>query len=141
LARPSLDAGPRRGTFEGVRRPMTFNDIFASMIVFFFWFMAIWIFIAVFADIFRRNDLSGLAKAGWIVVIFIIPFVGALIYIIARPKMTAQDVQMMARADAANKAAAAVSPADEIAKLQQLKDAGTITQAEFDTLKQKALAG
>ena len=48
---------------------------------------------------------------------------------------------MMARADAANKAAAAVSPADEIAKLQQLKDAGTINQAEFDTLKQKALAG
>ena len=80
---------------------MTFNDIFASMIVFFFWFMAIWIFIAVFADIFRRNDLSGLAKAGWIVLIFVIPFVGALIYIISRPKMTAQDVQMMARADAA----------------------------------------
>ena len=115
---------------------MTFNDIFASMIVFFFWFMAIWIFISIFADIFRRNDLTGLAKAGWIVLIF-----GALIYIIARPKMTEQDVQMMARADAANKAAAAVSPADEIAKLQQLKDAGTITQAEFDTLKQKALAG
>ena len=44
---------------------MTFSDIFASMIVFFFWFMAIWIFIAVFADIFRRNDLSGVAKAGW----------------------------------------------------------------------------
>ena len=120
---------------------MTFNDIFASMIVFFFWFMAIWIFIAVFADIFRRNDIHGLAKAGWIVLIFVVPFIGALIYIIARPKMTAQDVQMMARTDAANKAAAAVSPADEIAKLQQLKDAGTITQAEFDTLKQKTLAG
>ena len=120
---------------------MTFNDIFASMIVFFFWFMAIWIFIAVFADIFRRNDLTGLAKAGWIVLIFVIPFVGALIYIISRPKVTAQDVQAMARADAANKAAAAVSPADEIAKLQQLKDAGTISQAEFDTLKQKAMAG
>ncbi len=120
---------------------MTFNDIFASMIVFFFWFMAIWIFIAVFADIFRRNDLSGLSKAGWIILIFLIPFLGALIYIIGRPKMTPQDVQMMARADAATKAAAAVSPADEIAKLQQLKDAGTITQAEFDTLKAKTLAG
>jgi Short C-terminal domain/Phospholipase_D-nuclease N-terminal len=141
LARPSLDAGPKGGTIEGVHRPMTFNDIFASMIVFFFWFMAIWIFIAVFADIFRRNDIHGLAKAGWIVLIFVVPFIGALIYIIARPRMTAQDVQMLARADAANKAAAAVSPADELAKLQQLKDAGTITQAEFDTLKQKTLAG
>ena len=120
---------------------MTFNDLFASMIVFFFWFMAIWIFIAVFADIFRRNDIHGAVKAGWIILIFIIPFLGAMIYIIARPKMTAQDVQMMAQADAANKAVASVSTADEIAKLQQLKDAGTITQAEFDTLKAKTLAG
>src|SRR6476660_3676232 len=125
----------------GVLATTTFGEILWSMLIFFFWFMAIWIFIAVFADIFRRNDLSGLAKAGWILVIFLIPFLGALIYIIGRPKMTAQDVQMMARADAASKAAAAVSPADEIAKLQQLKDAGTITQAEFDALKQKALAG
>ena len=120
---------------------MTFIDIFESMIVFFFLFMAIWIFIAVFSDIFRRNDIHGLAKAGWIVLIFIIPFLGALIYIIARPKVTAQDVKMMTQAEAASKAAAAVSPADEISKLQQLKDAGSISQAEFDTLKQKALAG
>jgi type VI protein secretion system component VasK len=119
----------------------SFGDFLWTMVVFFFWFMIIWIFITVFADIFRRNDLSGLAKAGWILIIFLIPFLGALIYIIGRPKMTAQDVQMMARADAASKAAAAVSPADEIAKLQQLKDAGSITQAEFDTLKAKALAG
>ena len=81
---------------------MTFNDLFASMIVFFFWFMAIWIFIAVFADIFRRNDIHGLAKAGWIFLIFIVPFFGALIYIIARPKMTAQDVQLMTKAEAAD---------------------------------------
>ena len=79
---------------------MTFSDIFASFIVFFFWFMAIWIFIAVFADIFRRNDIHGLAKAGWILLIFVIPFVGALIYIIARPKMTEQDKQMIAAAQA-----------------------------------------
>ncbi len=120
---------------------MTFNDIFASMIVFFFWFMAIWIFIAVFADIFRRNDIHGLAKAGWIILIFVVPLVGCLIYLIARPKVTAQDVQMMAQADAANKAVASVSTADEITKLQQLKDSGAISQAEFDTLKAKTLAG
>ena len=120
---------------------MTFNDIFASMIVFFFWVMAIWIFIAVFSDIFRRNDIHGWAKAGWIVLIFMIPFLGALIYIVARPRVTAQDVTYMARAEAASKAAASVSTADELAKLQQLKDAGTITAEEFDVLKQKALAG
>ena len=120
---------------------MTFTDLFQSMIVFFFWFMAIWIFIAVFADIFRRNDIHGMMKAGWIILIFVVPFFGALIYIIARPKVTAQDVQMMARADAANSAVAGVSTADELAKLQQLKDSGAISAAEFDTLKAKTLAG
>ena len=73
--------------------------------------------------------------------IFILPFLGCLIYIIARPKVTPGDVQMMARADAANQAVANVSTADELAKLQQLKDAGTITQAEYDSVKAKTLAG
>lgn len=63
----------------------TFGDFLWGMLVFFFWFMAIWIFIAVFADIFRRHDLSGWAKVGWILLIFILPFLGALIYIGTRP--------------------------------------------------------
>ena len=119
---------------------MTFNDIFASMIVFFFWFMAIWIFIAVFADIFRRNDIHGLAKAGWILLIFVIPFVGALIYIIARPKMTEQDKQMMAAVQAQQRRATGYSAADEIEKLTKLRDAGTLTPEEFEAAKAKALA-
>ena len=119
---------------------MQLGDILWSMVAFFFWFMAIWIFISIFGDIFRRNDLTGLAKAGWIFLIFILPFLGALIYIIARPKVTAQDVQLMAQAEAANKAVAGVSTADEIAKAQQLKDAGAITPEEFEALKKKALA-
>ncbi len=119
---------------------MTFSDIFASMIVFFFWFMAIWIFIAVFADIFRRNDLGGLAKAGWILLIVVVPFLGALLYIIARPKMTEQDKQMMAAAQAQQRRASSYSAADEIDKLTKLRDAGTLTPAEFETAKAKALA-
>ena len=63
-----------------------------------------------------------------------------MIYIIARPKVTPGDVQLMAQADAANKAVAGVSTADELAKLQQLKDAGTISQTEYDQLKAKTLA-
>jgi energy-coupling factor transporter transmembrane protein EcfT len=120
---------------------MQLGDVLVSMVAFFFWFMAIWIFITIFGDIFRRNDLSGGAKAGWIFLLFILPFLGALIYLIARPKVTAQDVQMMAQAEAANKAVAGVSTADELAKLQQLKDSGAITAAEYETLKTKALAG
>jgi energy-coupling factor transporter transmembrane protein EcfT len=120
---------------------MSFGDLLWSMVVLFFWILAIWVFIAIFGDIFRRNDLSGLAKAGWIFLIFIVPFVGALIYIVARPKVTAQDVQMMARAEAANKAVAGVSTADELAKLQQLKTSGAISADEYEALKKKTLAG
>jgi hypothetical protein len=112
-----------------------FWDFFWSMIVFFFWFMFIWIFISIFADIFRRNDLSGAWKAIWIIALVFLPFLGALIYMITRPKATAQDVQMMARAEAAQRAVAGVSTADELTKLQQLKDSGTITEAEFQSLK------
>jgi hypothetical protein len=64
---------------------MTLGDWLWAMLAFFFWFMAIWIFIRVFADIFTRPDLSGWGRAGWILLIFIVPFLGALIYIIARP--------------------------------------------------------
>jgi Phospholipase_D-nuclease N-terminal/Short C-terminal domain len=118
----------------------TFGDIFWSFVAFFFWFMAIWIFITIFGDIFRRNDLSGGMKAIWIIALVILPFLGAIIYMVSRPKVTAQDVQLMTRADAAAKAAAAVSPADEIAKLQELRTAGVLSEEEFQGLKAKALA-
>ena len=117
------------------------GDFLLWSIEVFFLFLAIWIFIAIFSDIFRRTDIHGGTKAGWILLIFILPFIGCLIYVIARPKVTPGDVQMMARADAANKAVAGVSTADELAKLQQLKDAGTINQAEYDSLKAKTIAG
>lgn len=66
---------------------MTFGEVLWAMLVFFFWVTAIWIFIVVFGDILRRADLSGGAKAGWILLIFLIPFVGALIYLAVRPRM------------------------------------------------------
>ncbi|HEX5141411.1 MAG TPA: PLDc N-terminal domain-containing protein [Dehalococcoidia bacterium] len=116
------------------------GDFLIWTIEVFFLVLAIWIFIAVFSDIFRRTDISGVAKAGWILAIFILPFIGALIYLIARPKVTQGDLQILARADAANAAIAGVSKADELAKLQQLKDAGTISQADFDSLKARTLA-
>ncbi len=116
---------------------LTFWDVVWGMVFFFFWFMAIWIFINVFADIFRRDDLSGGAKAVWILVLIVLPFLGALIYMLMRPKVTAQDVQMLARAEVASKAVAGVSTADELTKLKQLKDAGAITDAEYASLKAK----
>jgi predicted membrane channel-forming protein YqfA (hemolysin III family) len=64
-----------------------FGDYFWTMFAFFFWFMLIWMFIMVFADIIRRKDLSGGGKAGWIVLIFILPLFGIVIYLIARPSV------------------------------------------------------
>jgi uncharacterized membrane protein len=120
---------------------LTFWDVVWSLVIFFFWFMFIWIFIMIFADIFRRHDLSGLAKAGWILVLVILPFLGALIYIVMRPKMTAQDLAMITQAEAASKAAAAVTPTDQVAKLAELKASGAITDAEYEQLKKQAIGG
>jgi len=117
----------------------TFGDVLWTMIAFFFWFMLIWMFIMVFADIFRRNDLSGGWKAIWILAIFILPLLGILIYLITRPKMTEQDKQIMAEMEQQQRRAAGYSSADEIAKLDQLKASGSITEAEYQQLKAKAM--
>ncbi len=119
---------------------LSFWDVIWSMVVFFFWFMFIWIFIQVFADIFRRNDMTGMSKAIWIIAIIILPLLGCLIYMVTRPKVTAQDVQMMTRADAAMGAASQVSTADELTKLASLRDAGAISPAEYESLKAKLVS-
>jgi len=117
----------------------SFGNVLWTMLVFFFWFMAIWIFITVFADSFRRRDLSGWAKGGWILLIFIVPFLGALIYLIARPKMTEQDKEDMERMQAAEMRVSGYSPADEVAKLSKLRDEGKITAEEYEEMKKRAM--
>ena len=117
----------------------SFGSVLGTMIIFFFWVMAIWIFIAIFGDIFRRNDLSGWAKAGWIFLLFVLPFLGALIYVIARPKMTAQDREMMERAQEAQRRVEGYSAADEVQKLAALRDSGKITPEEYEDMKRKAM--
>ena len=119
---------------------MSFGDVLWSMLIFFFWMMAIWMFISIFADILRRNDVSGWGKAAWIILLFIVPFFGALIYIIVRPKMTEQDKQMIAQAQERQRREAGYSSADEIAKLSALRDKGDITPEQFEELKTRALA-
>ena len=117
----------------------SFGNVLWTMIVFFFWFMFIWMFIAIFADIFRRDDISGGVKAGWIILIVILPFIGILIYMIARPKMTEQDRQMLAEVQQQQRRAAGYSAADEVAKLAKLRDEGAITAEEYEAQKARAL--
>jgi hypothetical protein len=118
---------------------MDLGDLLWAMFAFFFWFMVIWIFITVFGDIFRRDDLSGWGKAGWILLIFVLPFLGLLIYMIARPKMTDQDRRLAAAAAERERRISGYSAADEIAKLARLRDSGELSPDEYERLKSQAL--
>jgi hypothetical protein len=117
----------------------TFGTVLWSMVVFFFWVAFLWMFISVFADIFRR-DLSGWAKAGWIALIVLLPFLGVLIYMIARPRITAEDRRPVLERQETPDMVAGRSTADEIAKAALLHDEGKITADEFEQLKQQALS-
>lgn len=115
----------------------SFGTFLWSMALFFFWFMVIWMFIALFADILRRT-MSGWAKAGWIALLVVLPFLGALIYLIARPR----DIDVpspMGRWDGAAGYRPQRAATDEIARAARLYDEGKLSDAEFDQLKRKAL--
>lgn len=117
----------------------TFGALLWSMLAFFLWFAFLWMFISIFADILRR-DLSGWAKAAWITVIVLLPFLGILIYLIATPRSTAEDRRLMVQRQDARRGVAGRSAADEIAKAALLHDEGKITADEFELLKQQALS-
>ena len=120
---------------------MEFNGgVIWTMIALFFWMMFIWMFIMIASDIFRRDDIHGWSKAGWLILICVLPAVGILIYIIARPKMTEQDKEIIAAAQEQQRRLAGYSSADEIAKLSALKEKGDITAEEFEEMKKRALA-
>jgi hypothetical protein len=115
---------------------VSFVEFLLAGVFFFFWLMALWIFISCFMDVFRRDDLSGVMKVVWIFVLFLIPLLGCLIYILVRPKVTATDVQALAAAEAVSN----VSTADELAKLAELKEKGVVTNEQYEQLKAKLLA-
>ena len=124
-----------------------FLDVLWTMILFFCWVAWIWLLIVIISDVFRR-DLSGWAKAGWIFFLIVLPFLGALIYVIANgQEMTERRVQDVVasqqhldnhiRSVAGSGGGGAAS---EIERAKQLLESGAITQQEYDQLKAKALA-
>lgn len=121
-----------------------FLDVLWTMMIFFLFVIWIWILITVFVDIFRRKDTSGFAKALWIIFVILTPYLGVLIYLIVNHDgMADRNVrQMQAQQAATDDYIRSVSggSAAEIEKAKGLLDSGAITQAEFDTIKQKALA-
>jgi hypothetical protein len=123
-----------------------FLDVVWTMFIFFAWVIWIWLLITVLVDVFRRHDLSGWGKAGWTVFMIFLPLLGVLIYLISQGKGMAersakeQQTYQAQAEDYIKSVAAKADPADQIARGKELLDSGAITAAEFEALKQKALA-
>jgi len=123
-------------------------DLFWSMLWFFLFFAWIWLLITIFADIFRSDDLSGWGKAFWTIFVVILPWLGVLIYLIARGgSMQERAMAMAVQQEKAQReyiqqvsSSSGASSADELEKLARLRDAGTITAEEFAAQKAKILA-
>src|SRR5215217_1767328 len=123
-----------------------FLNIFLTMIIFFAWVIWIWMMIAILTDVFRRRDIGGWAKAAWTVFLIVLPFLGALVYLIAQHDKMAERQAGDIKAQQAmvdshiREVAAADGPATEIANAKRLLDSGAIDQSEYDQLKRRALA-
>jgi hypothetical protein len=119
---------------------------FWTLLMFFGFVIWIWLLFTVFADVFRRQDIGGWGKAAWILFVIILPYLGVIVYLIAEHKGMAErslEQQKAAKAQFdsyVQSAAGTTNPADQIAQAKALLDAGTISQAEFDSIKTKALA-
>ena len=124
-----------------------FLNIFWTMIIFFCWVVWIWMMISILSDVFRRRDISGWGKAGWTVFLIVLPFLGALIYLISNSEGMAERNVDQAQAQRAelddyvrSVATDGGGAAAEIEKAKSLLDSGAISQSEFEALKAKALA-
>ena len=123
-----------------------FLDVFWTMLVFFAWVIWFWLMITIFGDIFRRRDASGFTKVLWTIFVIVLPFLGVFIYMIVNHDgMAERNVRQVEAARAQSDAyirsvAGSGGAAAEIERAKSLLDSGAITQAEFDALKQKALA-
>jgi ABC-type multidrug transport system fused ATPase/permease subunit len=121
-------------------------DLFGTMLGIFVFLIWFWLLVIIFGDIFRSRDMSGGMKAVWVLFVIILPFLGILVYLIARGgKMheraeQAAQQQQQAFDDYVKQTAGASSSVDQLAKLADLKQSGAITDAEFEAQKAKLLA-
>jgi hypothetical protein len=127
----------------------SFGQVLLWSFWFFIWIAALMVWFRCLFDLFRDHSLGGWAKAGWVILLVLVPWLGALIYIIARGRsMNERQMNEFAQARAEQEryikdvagTTTTSSPAEDIASAKSLLDAGTITQSEFDALKAKALA-
>jgi hypothetical protein len=127
---------------------VSFNDIFWSVLWFFFLLIWIMILFQILGDLFRDHSVSGVEKTLWVLFLVFLPFLAVFIYLIVRGKgmgerAAAQQQRAQQEFDGYVRNVAAsgeATPAEQIAKAKELLDAGAIDQSEFDRLKAKALA-
>lgn len=122
-----------------------FGELLLSILEFFLLFAWIWILITVIMDLFRDHKLSGTAKAVWVFFLVFLPVIGVLLYLIVRGGGM-RDRALKEQADTkkhfdeyVREQAHAGSPAEELHKLNELKEKGALSQAEFDQAKAKLL--
>jgi len=123
-------------------------DAFLTMLYFFLFIIWIWLLIMVFMDVFRSHDMSGWAKALWVIFIIVLPFLGVFVYLIARggkmhERAAEQAAQQQKAFDQYVKQAAGTpgsTSADQLSKLADLKSQGVLSDAEFEAQKAKILA-
>lgn len=109
-------------------------NAFWTMLLFFVWILWIFLLIRTILDVFRSDDLSGLAKALWLIFLIVLPYLGVFVYLIARgASMNSREVTTSARRYVG-------SVAGELTQLSALRDSGMLTQAEFDAQKARLLA-
>jgi hypothetical protein len=125
-------------------------NLFLTMLYFFLWIAWLFLLFRIILDIFRSHDLGGWGKAGWTILILFVPFLGVLIYVIARgSSMQERDMQQARESkqamdryitETAKGAAPSTSPVDELTKLADLHKSGAINDDEFAAMKAKVLA-
>jgi ABC-type multidrug transport system fused ATPase/permease subunit len=120
-------------------------DLFGTMLGLFVFFIWFWLLIVIFGDIFRSRDLGGGAKMLWVLFVIILPFLGIFVYLIARGgkmhERAEQQAQQQKQAfdSYVKDAAGSTSSAEQLTQLADLKEKGTITEAEFEAQKAKIL--
>lgn len=125
----------------------TLGDALITVLEIFLFIAWFWVLITLFGDLFGDHEASGWGKAGWSLLLIVLPFLGILIYLIARgggmqERALARQVEAKQQFDTyVRQTAAGASPADELAKLADLRDRGTISESEFEQAKRGLLTG
>lgn len=121
-----------------------FLNLMWTMMVFFGWIIWIWLLIMIFGDLFRRGDISGWGKAGWVVLLILLPFIGVLGYVIVQGRHMAERRQRQARTERAEVddyirtvANTPSNTTDQLASARLLLDSGAITDADYEAIKRK----